>query len=305
MTDTLTFRKMHGLGNDFVIIDGRDIDASAAGLTADTIRRISNRREGLGCDQLIVIERRRNDGAYAFMRILNNDGSEAEACGNATRCVADLVMNELGRDTVMVETVAGLLEAVRQTDGRIAVDMGAPRFGWQQIPLAEATDTNELPLAVGALQNGVAVNVGNPHAVHFVKDVAAVPLDKLGPILETDPLFPEKANIEAAQIIDRATIRMRVWERGTGITQACGSAACATLVAAVRRGLTERKAELVLDGGSLDLEWRAGDDHIIMTGPVAYVAEGTLAPALLGKAAPGKSTPDSAGGTVVPLAASA
>ncbi len=283
MTDTLTFRKMHGLGNDFVIIDGRDIDASAAGLTADTIRRISNRREGLGCDQLIVIEQRKNDGAYAFMRILNNDGSEAEACGNATRCVADVLMDEAGTDAVVIETVAGLLSAERTENGDVAVDMGVPKLDWQAIPLSEETDTNKLPLAVGPLHHGVAVNMGNPHAVHFVPDVDAVPLERLGPVLEHDPLFPARANIEAAQIIDRDTIRMRVWERAVGITQACGSAACATIVAAVRRELTERKVEMILDGGSLTLEWREQDEHVIMTGPVAYVAEGVLDPTLLGK----------------------
>jgi diaminopimelate epimerase len=284
MSNDLTFRKMHGLGNDFVIIDGRHLTARAAGLGPDQTRAIAERRTGLGCDQVIVMEKPEaaNGSADVFMRILNNDGSEAQACGNATRCVADLVMNELGRDHVTVQTVAGLLKAERLADGRIAVDMGTPRLEWQQIPLAEEVDTNRLPLAIGALQHGVAVNVGNPHAVHFVDDVAAVPLEKLGPVLETDPLFPEKANIEAAQVLDRSTIRMRVWERGVGITQACGSAACATLVAAVRRGLTGRKAELVLDGGSLDLEWRE-DGHIVMTGPVAYVAEGTLSPSLLGK----------------------
>lgn len=290
MTNDLTFRKMHGLGNDFVIIDGRHLTMQAAGLTQDQVRLISDRRLGLGCDQLITMERPATMSADAdvYMRILNNDGSEAEACGNATRCVADLIMDELGRDTVVVQTVAGLLKAERlvggERDGQISVDMGAPKLDWQQIPLAEETDTARLPLAIGPLHHGVAVNVGNPHAVHFVPDVEAVPLERLGPVVEHDELFPERTNVEAAQVLDRSTIRMRVWERAVGITQACGSAACATLVAAVRRDLTDRKAELILDGGSLTLEWRADDDHIVMTGPVSYVAEGTLSPALLNPA---------------------
>ena len=283
MTNTLTFRKMHGLGNDFVIIDGRGLDATAAGLTTDAIRTLSDRRLGLGCDQLIVIETGKTKGATAFIRILNNDGSEAEACGNATRCVADLLMDEAGSDAVTVETVAGLLVAERHGDGTITVDMGAPKLAWDQIPLAEEVDTNHLPLAMGPMHHGVAVNMGNPHAVHFVPDVDAVPLDRLGPVLENDALFPAKANIEAAQVLDRQTIRMRVWERAVGITQACGSAACATIVAAVQRGLTDRRVEMILDGGTLTLEYRESDGHVMMTGPVAYVAEGEIDPSVLGK----------------------
>ncbi|MEO0391770.1 MAG: diaminopimelate epimerase [Pseudomonadota bacterium] len=279
----MTFRKMHGLGNDFVIIDGRGLDAVAAGLTTDAIRMIADRRRGLGCDQLIVIETSDKPEASAFVRILNNDGSEAEACGNATRCVADLLMDEAGSEGITLETIVGLLAAERHADGLITVDMGAPKLDWQSIPLSEEVDTEHLPLAVGPLHHGVAVNMGNPHAVHFVPDMDAVPLDRLGPVLENDALFPAKANIEAAQIIDRQTIRMRVWERAVGITQACGSAACATIVAAVKRDLTDRKVDMILDGGTLTLEWRESDDHVMMTGPVAYVAEGVIDPTMLGK----------------------
>ena len=286
MENDLTFRKMHGLGNDFVIIDGRHLTAQTAGLSKDQVRLISDRRLGLGCDQLITMERPATMSADAdvYMRILNNDGSEAEACGNATRCVADVIMDELGRDTVVIETGAGLLKAERLADGQISVDMGMPKLEWDQIPLSEETDTARLPLAIGPLHHGVAVNVGNPHAVHFVPDIEAVPLERLGPGIEHDELFPERTNVEAAQVLNRKTIRMRVWERAVGVTQACGSAACATLVAAVRRDLTDRKAELLLDGGCLTLEWREEDDHIVMTGPVTYVAEGTLSPGALGNA---------------------
>jgi diaminopimelate epimerase len=268
----LPFLKMHGLGNDFVVIDAR---RGPLALDRAQARGIADRRTGVGCDQLLVIEPARNRLADAFLRILNADGSEVEACGNGTRCVADLLMRENGRDHVVIETVAGLLDAEAATDGLVSVDMGEARLDWREIPLAKATDTLHLDLALGPLADPVAVNVGNPHAVFFAPDAEAVDIAALGPVLERHPLFPERANIEVASLIGPDRLRMRVWERGVGITQACGTGACATLVAAARRKLTGRKAEVVLDGGSLAIEWLP-DNHIRMTGPVAVSFAGEL-----------------------------
>jgi diaminopimelate epimerase len=209
------------------------------------------------------------------MRIRNADGGEVEACGNASRCVADLVMRETGRDNIVIETVAGLLDAQRASGGRIAVDMGVARLDWRDIPLAEPQDTARLALSLGPLKDPVAVSMGNPHAVFFVDDAEGVDLKSLGPVLEHHKLFPERANIGVAQVIDRGRIRLRVWERGTGITLACGTGACAALVAAARRGLTDRKAIVVVDGGELEIEW-LNDGHVLMTGPVAVSFTGEL-----------------------------
>jgi diaminopimelate epimerase len=268
----LPFLKMHGLGNDFVVIDAR---RRALALDDKQARSIADRRTGVGCDQLILIEPARSRVADAFMRILNADGSEVEACGNGTRCVADLLMKENGRDHVVIETVAGLLDAEAADDGMISVDMGPARLDWRDIPLAKPMDTLHVDLTMGALTDPVAVNVGNPHAVFFVPQADAIDITALGPVLERHPLFPERANIEVASLISPEKIRMRVWERGVGITQACGTGACATLVAAARRKLTGRKAEIVLDGGSLIIEWLP-DNHVRMTGPVAVSFTGEL-----------------------------
>ena len=268
----LPFLKMHGLGNDFVVIDAR---GRALGLDPAWASGVANRRTGVGCDQLLVIEPAKNRLADAFLRILNADGSEAEACGNGTRCVADLLMRENGRDHVVIETMAGLLDAEAAADGLVSVDMGEARLDWREIPLAKPMDTLHLDLALGPLADPVAVNVGNPHAVFFVSAAEAVDLAALGPVLERHPLFLQRANIEVASLIASDRIRMRVWERSVGITQACGSGACATLVAAARRKLSGRKAEVVLDGGSLVIEWLP-DNHIRMTGPVAVSFAGEL-----------------------------
>ena len=274
------FIKMHGLGNDFVVLDRRQ---SPLRLDAGQVRAIADRHRGVGCDQLITIEpSTRGD---AFMRIHNADGSEAEACGNASRCVATLLMQEKGRPDVQIETRAGLLSSRDVGAGLISVDMGEPRLGWRDIPLAREMDTLHLDLVVGeagtpALAHPVAVNVGNPHAVFFVPNAEAVPLTSVGPMVEHHPLFPERVNVEVASLLGPDRIRLRVWERGVGMTIACGSGACATLVAAARRGLTGRKAEIVLDGGVLTIEWRS-DNHILMTGPVAVSFRGTLDPSLL------------------------
>ena len=218
--------------------------------------------------------------AQVLMRIRNPDGSEAEACGNATRCIADLLHREAGEARVRIETIAGLLTAEAMPDGRVAVDMGRVRTGWREIPLARAMATDRVELALGPLSAPVCTNIGNPHATFFVDDVEAVDLAALGPVLEHDPLFPERANIGVAAVRDRRNIRLRVWERGAGITRACGSGACAALVAAHRRELAECHAAVELDGGTLDIAWRQ-DGHVIMTGPVALSFEGTFDPSLL------------------------
>jgi diaminopimelate epimerase len=274
------FTKMHGLGNDFVVIDAR---ASDLKLTDDQVRKVADRHIGVGCDQLIVIERSGSKLADAFMRILNADGSEVGACGNATRCVAAVLMDEKQAQHAIVETAAGLLDAENVPNGGarlIGVDMGEAHLDWREIPLAQACDTLHVPLSVGPLSDPVCTNMGNPHATFFVPDADAIDLKTLGPQLEHHKIFPERANIGIVQILSPEKLRLRVWERGTGITLACGSGACAAAVAAARRGLTGRKVEVVLDGGSLFIEWMA-DNHVKMTGPIATSFAGTLDRSLL------------------------
>ncbi len=258
----LQFVKMHGLGNDFVVIDAR---TRALDLSPSQHRLIADRRLGVGCDQVIILEPPKNRLADVFMRIHNPDGGEAEACGNGTRCVAAQLMGERQARNIVVETVSGLLDAELVEGGRIAVDMGMVKLDWRDIPLREACDTLHLAVTQGPLADPVAVNLGNPHMVFFVADAEAVDLVRLGPILEHHRLFPERANVEVAQIMNPGRIRMRVWERGAGITRACGSGACAALVAAARRGLSARSADIELDGGTLRIDWLA-DDHVRMTG---------------------------------------
>ena len=271
----LPFLKMHGLGNDFVVLDGR---ARPIALTEDVARAIADRKTGVGCDQLIMLER--SPRADAFMRIHNADGGEVEACGNATRCIAALLFRESGREEAVIETGAGLLRARAAADGRVSVDMGELRTGWRDIPLARAMDTLHVDLALGPLADPVCGDIGNPHATFFVADAEAVDLARLGPELEHHALFPERANIGVAQLLGPDRLRLRVWERGVGITRACGTGACAAAVAAARRGLTGRRARVLLDGGELDIEWRA-DGHVVMTGPVATSFTGELARELL------------------------
>ena len=270
------FLKMHGCGNDFVVFDER---AGALGLTARRAAAIADRRTGVGCDQFIAIEPApEGSNADAFMRIRNPDGAEAGACGNATRCVVDLLVRETGRRVQIIRTVAGNLPSEALPDGRVCVDMGPARLDWRDVPLARSMDTLHLDLAAGPVADPAAVNMGNPHATFFVDDVARVAVSELGPRLEYDALFPERANIGFAQVLAPDRIRLRVWERGAGLTLACGSGACAALVNAHRRGLTGRHAAVVVDGGELAIEWRH-DGHVLMTGPVAtsYVGEIDLA----------------------------
>lgn len=262
----LPFLKMHGLGNDFVVLEGR---RALLELPGDWIRAVGDRRTGVGFDQLIVMEPPSDGRADLFMRIFNPDGSESGACGNATRCIAHLAMQAEGRDAVTIETLAGLLEAARGETGLITVDMGPARLAWEEIPLAEACDTLHVPMTVGPLSDGVATNMGNPHVTFFVPDADAVDLPALGPIAEHHPLVPQRANIGIVSVLSPSHIRFRVWERGAGITRACGSGACAAAVASIRRGLTDRRLKVSMDGGDLTLDWRESDGHVLMTGPVS------------------------------------
>lgn len=264
----IPFVKMHGLGNDFVVLDARQ--ELLLPVTSDLARSLADRRTGIGCDQLILLEP--SEVADFRMRIFNNDGSEVESCGNAARAVA-LLHGAHSR----IETGGGILEASPADDG-IAVDMGVPRFGWQDIPLAYAMDSASLPVAWEDLENPMTLNVGNPHVVFFVPDADAVELDRLGPQIEHDPIFPDRVNVNVAQIVNRAAILLRVWERGAGLTRACGTGACATAVAAMKKGLVERKVAVTLPGGTLTIEW-GDDERIVMTGPAAESFRGTFDPA--------------------------
>jgi diaminopimelate epimerase len=256
---------MHGLGNDFVVLDGRGEALPA--MNADLARGLTDRHTGIGCDQLIVLEP--SQAADFRMRIFNPDGGEVGACGNASRAVALLH----GRPA-RIETGGGLIEA-RPTDGGIAVDMGCPRFGWEEIPLAWAMDTMAMPVGWEELERPGSANVGNPHVVFFVPDCDAVDLVRLGPLIENDPLFPERVNVNVCTVDGRSAIRLRVWERGAGLTRACGTGACATAVVAMRRGLVEREVEVTLPGGPLAIGWGA-DNHITMTGPATESFRGSF-----------------------------
>lgn len=265
----IPFLKMQGLGNDFVVLDARK-----TALPVLDWRLLADRQFGVGCDQVIVLEP--STAADVRMRIFNADGSEVASCGNASRCVGWLVAQERKTSQVRIETKAGVIFAEVAGD-QVTVDMGKPRLNWQEIPLSKDVDTLHLPLKLEMLADPVGVSMGNPHAVFFVPDANAVNLARLGPVLEHDALFPQRANIGVAQIIDRSTILLRVWERGAGLTLACGTGACAALVAAARRGLSERKATIELPGGSLAIHWNE-NDHVLMAGGVATSFEGTFDP---------------------------
>ena len=267
----IPFRKMHGLGNDFVVLDAR---AAPLPITPARAAAIADRRRGIGCDQFIVMEPA-GDGADVFMRIRNPDGSEAGACGNATRCVAGIVMEETAAPHAILRTVAGLLPAERLADGTIRADMGPARLGWRDVPLSREADTLRLPLSEGPVSDPAACSVGNPHATFFVDDFDALDIPAIGPRLEGADLFPERANIGFARIAARDRIELVMWERGAGTTLACGSGACATLVNAARRGLTDREATVSLPGGDLRISWRE-DGHVLMAGPIALAYTGLL-----------------------------
>ncbi|WP_375207458.1 diaminopimelate epimerase [Hyphococcus sp.] len=273
------YLKMNGLGNAFIILDLRDDPVT---LDEETIRKASSPKTGPGCDQFITLEKRKGH-EDVFMGVYNADGSEVGACGNAARCVAWLLMEECDANETQFSTLAGSLLARRVGEKRIAVDMGEPKFGWREIPLSEQMDdTRFVDIKLGPIDKPVlwgpsAVNVGNPHCIFFVEDAEAQALDKFGPMIEHHPLFPERANVSVAQVLSKHAIRLRVWERGVGITKACGTAACAAAVSAHRRRLTARKATVTLDGGDLAIEWRESDNHIIMTGPITLEDEGRFA----------------------------
>jgi diaminopimelate epimerase len=269
---THRFVKMNGLGNDFVVVAADDAPFEPG---EAQVRAIADRGKGIGCDQLIVVGR--SDVAHARMRIWNCDGGEVAACGNAARCVGWLMMRSVGVDRVRVETASGVLEAEAMGDMRVRVDMGAPRFGWRDIPLARAMDTRELDIDLGhGLRRPGCVSMGNPHVVFFVEDAEAAPVREVGPSMELHHLFPRRVNVGFAQIRRPDRIRLRVWERGSGLTKACGTGACAAVVAAHRRGLADRAATVELDGGELEIAWSEADDHVRMTGPVAIEFAGHL-----------------------------
>ena len=274
----IPFIKMHGLGNDFVVLDNRE---SSLVIDQATIAAIANRRHGVGCDQVLILKPTKAPDAYVFMEIRNVDGTEAEACGNGSRCVAALMMEETGKHVLGIETLAGVLSVEQDGTGSVIADMGPAQYNWQDIPLARETDTLHINFGGVPLTDGVGVSMGNPHIVFFVKDVDEVELDIIGPQIEHHPLLPERANIEVVSLLEADRLRMRVWERSSGITQACGSGACATVVAAHRRKIARRLAEVVLDGGSLFVEWRESDGHVLMAGPTTMAFRGELDPAAI------------------------
>jgi diaminopimelate epimerase len=280
------FVKMNGIGNEIVVVDMR----ARGGTIKPEEARAAAAPGGAPYDQLMALYPSRTPGTDAFIRIYNNDGSEAGACGNGMRCVADLVSKESGKDALTFETKAGILNCWKNADGLFTVDMGVPRFKWNDIPLAEEfRDTRFIELQIGPIDKPVlhspsVVSMGNPHAIFWVDDVNAYDLARFGPLLENHPIFPERANITLAHIVARDHIIIRTWERGAGLTKACGSAACAAAVAAARLKRTDRKAKVSLPGGELTIEWREKDDHVLMTGPVEFEFNGRFDPALFANA---------------------
>ena len=281
-----SYVKMNGVGNEIVVVDLREHPAKIAPEEA----RAAAQAGGVPFDQLMAIYPPRTGGTDGFIRIYNNDGSEAGACGNGMRCVADLVAKQSGKSALTFETTAGILNCWKGADGLFTVDMGAPRFKWNEIPLAEEIrDTRNIELQIGPIDAPVlhtpsVVNMGNPHAIFWVDDVNAYDLHRFGPLLENHPIFPERANITLAHIVTRDHIVIRTWERGAGLTKACGSAACAAAVAAARLKRANRKVKVTLPGGELLIEWRESDDHVLMTGPVEFEFTGTFDAALFDKA---------------------
>ena len=272
------FVKMNGAGNDFVVVNALEAPFTP---TADQARAIADRRTGEGCDQLIALEP--SQTADAFMRVWNADGGQVETCGNALRCVGWILMQSTGKERVVIDTLAGTTTARQEQDGRVTVDMGAPRLDWSQIPLDEAMDTRGIELQVGPIDDPVlhtpgAVSMGNPHVVFFVDHVPDDAFVRgMGSLIEHHPRFPEGVNVGFAHVLAPDHIRLRVWERGAGLTRACGTGACAALVAAARRGLTGRTATVEVDGGELSIDWDEATGHVLMTGPVEIERTGTLA----------------------------
>jgi diaminopimelate epimerase len=285
------FVKMNGVGNEIVVVDLRQGDGKAPAAIGADEARVAASPQGAPYDQLMALYPPRTPGTDAFIRIYNNDGSEAGACGNGMRCVASIVSDASGKSALTFETKAGLINAWKGEDGLFTIDMGKPRFAWNEIPLAEEfRDTRAIELQIGPIDKPVlhspaVVNMGNPHAIFWVDDPYAYDLERFGPLLENHPIFPDRANITLAHIVSREHIVIRTWERGAGLTKACGSAACATAVAAARLKRTNRKVKVTLPGGELTIEWRA-DDHVLMTGPVAFEFTGTFDAKLFEQAVP-------------------
>jgi diaminopimelate epimerase len=274
----MKFAKMNGLGNEIAVLDARDRPMT---LSASAVEALAVAGKGIGFDQLMVLLPPRNPMADVYTEIWNADGSKVAACGNGSRCVAWYVMREMNRESLVMETEAGLLGAVSVGPNRISVDMGEPIFEWERIPMSERMDTVRIELQVGPIDDPVlhgpgVVSMGNPHCIFFVQDAELAPVEAVGPMIEYHPLFPERTNVGFAEIVARDHIRLRVWERGAGLTKACGTGACAALVAAVRRRLCDRTANVQVDGGMLQIEWRESDNHVIMTGAVALETEGNL-----------------------------
>ena len=277
-----SFVKMNGIGNEIVVVDLR----ARGGAIDPAEARAAAAPQGAPYDQLMALYPPRTPGTEAFIRIYNNDGSEAGACGNGMRCVADIVSKENGKSALTFETTSGILNCWKGADGLFTVDMGKPKFAWNEIPLSEEIrDTRNIELQIGPIDKPVlhtpsVVNMGNPHAIFWVEDVDAYDLARFGPLLENHPIFPERANITLAHIVSRDHIVIKTWERGAGLTKACGSAACAAAIAAARLKRTNRKVKVTLPGGELTIDWRTSDDHVLMTGPVQFEFAGTFDPAL-------------------------
>jgi diaminopimelate epimerase len=272
----IQFTKMHGLGNDFAVFDGRKEDIKFTGFE---IQKMSNRHTGIGFDQLLTIKQAKK-GGHAYIEIYNANGQEVASCGNGIRCVASLIMKELNINEVSLETLGSTAQAKHAENDQISVNMGQPKLKWSEIPLKAKNNTTEVNLVIDNLPKPVAVNMGNPHIIFFVDNVNDIEIMKLGPIIENHPLFPEKTNVEFAEVLDRMNVRMQVWERGSGRTMACGTGACAVGVASILRGLTEHKVKIELDGGYLFIEWNDKKD-VIMTGPTSVVFTGLMTQSLL------------------------
>ena len=282
LAEQIPFRKMNGLGNDFVVLDAR---ARPIAVTEKSAKAISDRKSGIGCDQLIVLEKSADFDVR--MRVWNAEGGEVQSCGNASRCIADLLFDETSKNTATISTKGGLLMASKAGEKMVTVDQGVPKFGWKDIPLSEPfSDTRHIELQYGpidhpSIHSPSVVNVGNPHCIFWVDDLDVVDLSRAGPMLENHPLFPERANISFAKVVARDHIFLRVWERGAGLTKACGTAACATMAAGHRIKIIDDKCRITLPGGDLSMAVRESDGHILMTGPVAYEFDGVLPEGLL------------------------
>lgn len=278
----IPFRKMNGLGNDFVVLDAR---AQPLEISETAAKAIANRKTGIGCDQLIVLEK--SSGYDVRMRIWNAEGGEVQSCGNASRCIADLLFDENETNSATISTKGGILIASKAGDKMVTIDQGVPKFGWKDIPLSEPfADTRHIEMQYGPIDHPLihspsVVNVGNPHCIFWVDDLDVVDLGRAGPMLENHPLFPERANISFAKVVARDHVILRVWERGAGLTKACGTAACATMAAGHRIKIIDAKCKITLPGGDLHMAVRESDGHVLMTGPVAYEFDGVLPDGLL------------------------